>query len=291
MPKLNWNARLCLYAITAVVGSLSILNTVFSLMGEIGGIVIYVLSALLLAASVFYLIPDFRLAYANMIHAIEACVFTAHLRGDYNYRSLICSIPSTGIVAVFAIFSGVIGIYSNSLWYGSLAFYYLLLSIMRSMILYRQWLEKTKAQTELQKLQACRFCGIRLSVMTLALNISAALMLGAGNTKHYPGVLIYAVAAYTFYKVIMSVINMIRAGKSNHVYVSALRYIGHADALVSLLSLQTAMFAAFGSENGRMVTVMNALTGLVVCGAVLTLGIQLIVKSQKRMQHCKEELP
>ena len=53
MPKLNRNARLCLYAITVVVDSLSILNTVFSMMGEIGGIAIYVLSALLLAASVF----------------------------------------------------------------------------------------------------------------------------------------------------------------------------------------------------------------------------------------------
>lgn len=289
MPKLSWKLRLCLYVITAAVGSLSILNTVFSLMSEIGGIAIYVLSALLLAASVFYLIGDIRLIRARVLRAIEAHAFTAHLSNDYTYRSLIFTVPSTGLVAVFAIFNAVIGIYSRSLWYGSLAVYYFLLSVMRTMILYHSWSGKTEPQTELQKLQICRFCGILLSAMTLALTVSVSLMVRADHAKRYPGFLIYAVAAYTFYKVIMSVINMIRAKKNHHAYVSALRYIGHADALVSLFSLETAMLAAFGDAHQTGSRVMTGITGLVVCGAVLALGIQMAVKAQIQIKLHKED--
>lgn len=290
MPKLNRKARLGLYILTVLVGALSVLDTVFSLFGVAAGVVVYVLSALLLAASVFYLIANVRLARAKVLRAVEAHTFTAHLHSDYDYRTLVTAVPGTGLVTGFAIFNGVIGIFSRSFWYGSLALYYLLLSVIRSLILYHVWRGKKEPQTALQKLQICRFCGMLLSAMTLALNISVALMVNAGSAKHYPGFLIYAVATYTFYKVIMSVVNLCRAKMSRNVYVSVLRYIGHADALVSLLSLQAAMVAAFGSENKTAAPVMNAITGLVVCGAVLVLGIQIVVKSQKEIRSIREEL-
>lgn len=290
MPKLSWRVRLALYILTVMIGALSVLNIVFSLFGPVKGVIVYVLSALLLTAAVFYLIGDIRLVRAKVLRAVEAHAFTAHLRRDYDYRTLVSSVPGTGLVTGFAIFNGVIGIYSRSFWYGSLALYYLFLSVIRCLILYHVWRGEKEPQTELQKLQICRFCGILLLAMTLALNISAALMVNAGSAKHYPGFLIYAAATYTFYKAIMSVVNMHRAKTSRNVYVSTLRYIGHADALVSLLSLQAAMVAAFGTENERTAPVMNAITGLVVCGAVLVLGIQIVVKSQKEIRSIREEL-
>lgn len=289
MPKLNRKARLGLYTLTVIAGVLSVLNVVFSLLGT-AGVIVYVLSAFLLAAAVFYLIGDVRFIRAKVLRTVEAHAFTAHLHRDYGYRTLVFSIPGTGLVTGFAIFNGVIGISSRSFWYGSLALYYLLLSMMRWIILYHVWRGKKESQTELQKLQICRFCGILLSAMALALNISVALMVNAGSAKLYPGFLIYAAATYTFYKAIMSVVNMRRAKTSRNVYVSTLRYIGHADALVSILSLQAAMVAAFGAEHEIVAPVMNAITGLVVCGAVLALGMQIVVKSQKGIRSIREEL-
>lgn len=52
-------------------------------------------------------------------------------------------------------------------------------------------------------------------------------------------------------------------------------------ALVSLLSLQTALFAAFGQDSGELVPLMNALTGAGVCLMIWGIGIYMVRKSKK----------
>ena len=55
--------------------------------------------------------------------------------------------------------------------------------------------------------------------------------------KSYPGTLVLAVGAYTFYKIIMSVIHMVKAKRLKSPLLVAVRNIGYVDALVSMLSL------------------------------------------------------
>ncbi len=59
-----------------------------------------------------------------------------------------------------------------------------------------------------------------------------------------------------------------------------IRNIGFADALVSILSLQTAMFASFGGDN-EFIRPMNAATGTVVCLMILIMGIRMIRMAAK----------
>lgn len=91
-------------------------------------------------------------------------------------------------------------------------------------------------------------------------------------------------AAYTFYKLVMSILGMIRARKEQSLLLITIRNIGHSDALVSMLSLQTALFAAFGQDSGDLVPVMNAATGAVVCLGALALGIHMVYDAGKRMK-------
>ncbi len=79
-----------------------------------------------------------------------------------------------------------------------------------------------------------------------------------------------------FYKLTMSIINMVKARKEKSLLLITLRNIGYSDALVSLLSLQTALFAAFGQAEDEFIPVMNALTGAAVCLMVLGLGIYMV---------------
>jgi hypothetical protein len=70
--------------------------------------------------------------------------------------------------------------------------------------------------------------------------------------------------------------------------VRAIRHINLADALVSILALQTAMFKEFAI--GQNVGVYNAVTGGVVCALTLALGTFMIVTAEKRSRILKKEI-
>jgi len=59
-----------------------------------------------------------------------------------------------------------------------------------------------------------------------------------------------------------------------------IRDIGYADALVSLLSLQTAMFVSFGSDDTLSRQMMNSITGGGACLMIFVMGIYMIYSAQ-----------
>ena len=79
----------------------------------------------------------------------------------------------------------------------------------------------------------------------------------------------------------MAIRNMIKVRKEKSLLLVTLRNISYADALVSLLSLQTALFAAFGQDSGELIPLMNALTSAGVCLMILGIGIYMVRKSKK----------
>lgn len=96
---------------------------------------------------------------------------------------------------------------------------------------------------------------------------------------------VFAVAAYSFYKIIVAVINVVKARKLRSPILMTIRNIGYIDACVSILSLQTAMFASFGKHQPEFMKLMNALAGLAVCIMVLVMGIRCIYTAQKMKQE------
>lgn len=100
--------------------------------------------------------------------------------------------------------------------------------------------------------------------------------------KNYPGITIYAVATYTFYKIIVSTIQVIKVGKRKSPILSITRRIGYIDACVSILTLQTAMFASFANGEEEFIKLMNGITGVALCMIVLGLGIQGICLTNRR---------
>lgn len=201
-------------------------------------------------------------------------------------RSVLVTLPGMGLNLIYAVFNGVIGITDHSAWYGSLSAYYLLLCAMRFLsVSYAQRVfTKNEQNSNLEKreVKVYRNCGIMLSVMSIALGGAVIMLVSGEGGKSYPGLMIYAVATYTFYKLTMSIISMVKARKEKSVLLITLRYIGHSDALVSMLSLQTALFAAFGQESGKLIPIMNALTGTAICLMVLGLGIYMVHDAGKR---------
>lgn len=203
---------------------------------------------------------------------------------DYRYRTVTFAIPGMLVCILYALFNGIIGMVSLSPWFGTLAAYYLLLSVMR--IAAFQQNKKVQDQNGnkkrlLEEIALYKSCGILFLFMTIVLMGAVVLLLTSENGKSYPGFTIYAVAAYAFYKIIMSVINVIKTRKMKSPLLMTIRDIGFIDACVSILSLQTAMFAAFGAEDVFFTKMMNGITGSAVCTVVFATGIYEIIAARK----------
>ena len=99
----------------------------------------------------------------------------------------------------------------------------------------------------------------------------------------YAGWTIFAYAAYAFYKITMSVINLFRAKKQDDLTVQAVRNINLTDAAVSILALQTALLASFQTDEVN-ISLFNTLTGIAVSAVSVTLGIVMIVRGVKAMR-------
>ena len=215
------------------------------------------------------------------------------LIADTKLRTVLITIPGMGLNLIYAIFNGVIGVMNLSAWYISLAVYYLLLCVMRFLAVayagrvYQvkiPWWKRNPEKEDSLEIRSRRVyqnCGIIFSVMSIALGGAVIMLVSGEGGKSYPGLMIYAVATYTFYKMGMAIRNLVKARKEKSLLLVTLRNISYADALVSLLSLQTALFAAFGQDSGELAPLMNALTGTGVYLMILGLGIYMVRKAKK----------
>ena len=122
-------------------------------------------------------------------------------------------------------------------------------------------------------------------VMNQALTAIVVIVVKQNKGFEYAGFLIYAMALYAFYAVITSVINVVKFRKYGSPIMSAAKAINLTAALVSMLSLETAMLAQFGEDDVRFRLIMTSATGAGVCTIVLGMAIFMIAKSTKALKN------
>ncbi|MDE5553371.1 MAG: hypothetical protein K2I67_02380, partial [Malacoplasma sp.] len=82
-----------------------------------------------------------------------------------------------------------------------------------------------------------------------------------------------------------AIYSFIKERRNNSMTVMAIKNVKLADAFVSILALQTAMFREFGGLTGDLSTVMmNAITGLIVCVLTVAIGVYMIVTATLRIK-------
>ena len=118
-------------------------------------------------------------------------------------------------------------------------------------------------------------CGVLLVVLPVFLSIAVYHMVVYGTAFVYMGWTVYAFAVFAFYKITMAIINLVRAHKGEDLTIKALRKVSLADAMVTVLALQTTLLYTFGDGSGA---IFNAITGSAVCILTLILGITSLKK-------------
>ena len=178
------------------------------------------------------------------------------------------------------------GVYYRSLWFLSAAIYYMLLVVMRFLLL-RHINKKNVGKDMESELRRSRLCGIILLLMNQALAVIVTFIVLQNRGYDYPGLLIYFMAAYTFYSITIAVIKLISYRKRGSPVMSAARALQLVSALVSLLSLETAMITQFGSsEPASFRFIMTAASGAAICLFVLGMAVYMIAHST----HCLKKL-
>lgn len=292
-PKIKGKTRLFLYLVTLISCVLSVAETIFGYFPFAIEIVIYVLAAVSLSVTCFYLAGDLKSGVKAVVRpVIEGNVLANRVYSDYRYRTVLFTFFSFLLDLFYAVSNGVYGIVNHSPWLGTLSAYYIFLSVMRyGVIRYDRKPAKTGDGRDfrLQELQVYRNTGILLSLITIAMGGAVILLVNQEGGKSYHGYMIFVVAMYTFYKAILSIVNIIRAGKMQSPLLVTIRNIGYADALMSVLSLQAAMFSSFGENSNVDPTWMNGITGACVCLMILAIGIYMICSAGKQRRTIQEE--
>lgn len=190
--------------------------------------------------------------------------------------------------AVFKLFTGV---YYRSVWFGAVAVYYMVLCLIRY-VLIREDRHSTQISTEeerrLHDWKSYRNCGWLLLILNAAVTGMVVQMIWQNKSYSYPGFVIYASAAYTFYRLTMAIIRTVQTRHGSNPVFSAAKAMDLCAALMAIFALQTAMFSSFGMEmTAESRGLMNLLTGSAVSLAILCIAVYMIVRSTKILRSKK----
>lgn len=176
------------------------------------------------------------------------------------------------------------GLTHQSIWFYSLGVYYLLLAVMRFFLLKYTKTHNTAENSKLEWL-IYRFCGLLLLLMNGALSAIVFYITWQGRTFRHHEITTIALAAYTFFSLTKAIIQVVKFRKYKSPVFSATKTVSLAAALVSMLTLESAMLTSFGEEGQELFTrIMTGATGGVVTLLVLAIAIYMIVTSTKQIK-------
>lgn len=236
---------------------------------EIFAYCIYVLAAYTLVCDIIQI--------WNKIRTIKKSLYRISLihryKTDLAFKTESTLYLSVSINLIYSCFKAFAGLYYHSLWFGTVALYYIVLTIARFQLLSHIQRKKRNYKSEIQKYCLCGYLLLFLTVVIAGMNVY---MINEEKTSIYPLYFIYVVAGYTFYIFITAIINIVRYRKEDNLLYHASKMITLATAFVSVFSLQTAMFAEF-SNNYVQQRTMNILTGTITFVIVMSIAMYMII--------------
>lgn len=213
---------------------------------------------------------------------INGTPFGSRYVNDLAFRGSVSICRGMSVNFLYVLFRIVVGIRYASVWFISMAAYYLVLGVLRlSLIL------SCRHRTEIDGLRCYRRTARLLFLLNIPIGGMIILMILTDSGYSYPGYVIYISAMYTFYTIIGSVINLVRFRRLGSPILSAAKVLNFVAALMSVLGLQTAMITQFGAENDSFRKLMNAVTGGAIWFPVFFIAAYMLHRGKKIKDEVK----
>lgn len=259
---------------------------------DVGVYICYALAAVSFVYIVYMLIYGIPKIKGRMIELASHYEFTDNIVKNFGFRTFVLSCASFAINILYVIYNGAISVYYLSVWYAALTFYYLMFCLIRGGLIFgagnnRRMAQKSPREKEEIKLRAYLHCGIWLIVLSCVIVAVISGLTATGRSEQRNSNLIYVIALYTTIRIVLAVRNLIRAKREKDTIAQALRNISMADALVSLLSLQTEMLSAFGGNFDAVR--LDAAVGFCICTLIILIGVVMIVGGSKSLKSLRSE--
>ena len=237
---------------------------------------IYCMSAYCLTIWILPLPRLFRKAKEAMMHRLTGTVFGGKYIGDLAFRGNVSIYQGMMVNFLYVVFRIFVGIRYASVWFLTIAIYYLLLGIMRLSLILSYRNRNMKSE-----LRCYRRTAWLLFLLNIPMGGMIVLVVLTDSGYSYPGYVIYLSALYTFYTIILAIVNLVKFRKLGSPILSAAKVLNFVAALMSLLGLQTAMISQFSTEGEDFRRRMNAITGGGVWFSVILIAVYMLLRSRK----------
>lgn len=275
-----------LLVILVIVSALA-LSLIFTkgLEQTIPAYLVYALAFYTLSTVTVYCVLVLPKQYSTIKQNIYNHPFGNRYMTDEVFRTNISLCVSFGISMLYA----GINLWSwyalQSYWFMVLAVYYVIMAVMRFLLVRYVRIQKIGTSI-LGEWKRSRSCAYILLLINLSLSGAVLMILYQHRGYDYPGILIYVMALYTFYALTMSIVDMVKCRKMGSPVMSTAKIVSLSAAVVSLLNLETAMFAQFGADmSAEHQRIFIILTGAGVSITIVTLSVTLIGNANKEIRR------
>ena len=168
---------------------------------------------------------------------------------------------------LYALFHFALALLHGSLWYWTMAVYYLVLGLMKMSVV----LMSREGSPKRRRLVMCGNAAALLFLGSVFAGITFMSMTDFRIPDHGT-IVVIAFACFTFTLLSLAIRNILIARKRNNAVVYASRNIACAGAIGSVLSLERSMQAAFGAAGDQFSRVLFAVSGMVAFMLILILS-------------------
>lgn len=216
---------------------------------------------------------------SKLMQKIASSAFGDQYLHDPAFRGSVSIYQGMIVNFLYVLFRIAAGIRYASVWFISMAVYYMVLGGLRA------YLISSYRRREAGGLSFEYCCYRRTAWLLFLLNIPMGgmivLMVRTNSSFFYPGYIIYLSALYTFYTMAVSIVNLVKFRKLGSPILSAAKVLNFVSAMMSILGLQTAMISRFSVNGENYRRLMNAVTGGFVYGIVVMIAVYMLLHSRK----------
>lgn len=219
---------------------------------------------------------------SRLVQKIVSTAFGRKYLTDLFFRGNISIWQGVTANFLYVLFRIAAGIRYVSVWFLSMAVYYLVLGILRA------YLVRGFRRPDAEKCRCYRRTAWLLFLLNIPMGGVILQMILNNSGFFYPGYIIYLSAIYTFYTMILAVVNLVKFCRLGDPVLSAAKVLNFVSAMMSVLGLQTAMIANFSEHGETFRKQMNMITGGVVYGAVIGIAVYMLLHSRKYVTEEKQ---
>lgn len=194
------------------------------------------------------------------------------LFSDSQFRVFLAAAFCGGWNFIYALFNIILGVIYRSVWSLTLGIYYFSFGCMRAALVAHGKSAKDKRKSE----TVVKHIGLAFFLVALLFSGTVLLSIVENHSKRYNTIIMITIATYTFFLLIMAIVNIFKARKSSDIKLIAIRNISLGGAVVSMFSLEKSMMATFGENSVQYAFLMQILSGAGIFTIIIVLGANLI---------------